>query len=200
MSGVVDENRAIGIAVERHSEMRLLLDDDFPEAFRMEGTGAFIDVAAIGLIVDDANVRADSPEDFRSDAVCRSVSGIQHDVHSTQRIRSDATDQEVLIFLDERVILTQLDLRNRDVVTTDRAHLIFDFFFAHIRNLHSVMAEDLHPVVIVGIVRCRDRDSRFRIGRATKIGNAGCGDDPDESCLTAAGDDSCRQRACDVGA
>ena len=64
---VIDEDRAIAVAVERDAHPASMLDDRAREPLRMGRAAAQVDVAAIGLIADHLDVEAEAAEEGRGD-------------------------------------------------------------------------------------------------------------------------------------
>src|ERR1051326_8423980 len=79
-----------------------------------------------------------------------------------------------------------------------RAQLILDLLLDRIRELHPVVTEDLHAVVVERIVRRGDRDPGGGVGGAAEVRDRGRRHDADELRLAAALGDSRGERVGDL--
>jgi hypothetical protein len=91
---------------------------------------------------------------------------------------------------------TSLGLRTFDAGAFE---LSFDLELERIRQLHSVVAEDLHPVVFPGIVGGGYGDRRDGIGGPAEEGDSRCRNDANQTRAPPAGDDARRESAGDPG-
>ncbi len=88
-AGVVDEDGAVGVAVEGHAEVGTLAHDDVGQRLGVQGSGVLVDVAAVWLVVDDDDVRAGAAEDVGRDTGSGAVTGIERQRHGGTEIVFD---------------------------------------------------------------------------------------------------------------
>src|SRR5262245_2192337 len=93
----------------------------------------------------------------------------------------DVVGEELLVLLDVgRALSPSIGGGLRTRSTLFSAKLVLQLFFTRVRDLHPVVAEDLHAVVFVRIVRGGDGNCRHGVGGATEIGDARRGNDADQ--------------------
>src|SRR5207248_2020142 len=117
--------------------------------------------------------RAGAAEDRGGDLVCGAVAGVEDHMHRRERARRHAADEEVLVLADQLDVGHERERRHGHVVAAQRAQLVLDLFLDRVGELHPVVAEDLHAVVIERVVRRGDRDPRGGVGRLAKVGDRG---------------------------
>ena len=81
----VAEQNAVGVAVVRDADVRAVLDDFLAHRFRVHGAAIFVDVFAVGLVVENDDFRAEFAQDAGRGFVGRAVAAIQNDFHAFER-------------------------------------------------------------------------------------------------------------------
>jgi hypothetical protein len=90
---MVDEDRAVAIAIERHTDLRSRCLDRFDELLRMRRPVFQIDVPAVRLVPDDDRLQPETPEELWSDGGRSPICAIDGDADASKRrwIRPDST-------------------------------------------------------------------------------------------------------------
>ena len=81
----VAEQDAVGVAVVRDAQVRLVFDDLAAEMFRVHRAAVFVDVAAVGLVAINDDFRAQFPQDAGRGFVGRAVRAIHDDAQAFER-------------------------------------------------------------------------------------------------------------------
>lgn len=81
---LVDDQHAVGVAVERDSDIGAQLPDLRHERRRMGRADIAVDVEPVGLVADGDDLGAELPEGFRRHLVTGAVGAIEHDAQAFQ--------------------------------------------------------------------------------------------------------------------
>ena len=81
---VIDQDRAIAVAVERDAEAEAVVPHEFGERFRMRRSAMQVDVASVGLVADHGDVEAELAEQTRRDGRRGAVRAVERDAGAAQ--------------------------------------------------------------------------------------------------------------------
>ena len=81
----VAEQHAVGVAVVRDAQVRLVLDDLAAKMFRMHGAAILVDVHAVRVVAVDDDFRAQFAQDAGRGFVGRAVRAIHDDAQAFER-------------------------------------------------------------------------------------------------------------------
>ena len=85
-AGVVDGDQPVGVAVEGQPGVGPFGHDREPEVLRMGGAAAIVDVAAIGVVVDDDDVGAEALERGRRHLAGGAVGAVEHEGEAVEAV------------------------------------------------------------------------------------------------------------------
>ena len=188
-AGLVDQNGAVGVAVQADAELGAVFADQPLHVVRVQRPAVAVDVPAVRLDADRNHVRAQFGQDVGGDLVGRAVGAVDHDLDAFQR---QFARKRVL---DEHVVAAQ------GVVHADRfadevrggprgrgrrpPHEGGDVVLDRVGQLQAVPREDFEAVVLKGVVRRRDHDARIGAQAAGQKGDPGRGHRPDQQHVPA---------------
>ena len=170
LPAVIDEDRAIAVAVERHAHLAAALDHRPRQQLGMRRPALQVDVAAVGLIADHLDVEAHAAEQRRRHRRRRAVRAVDGQLESGQRLRF-RNDRPKMI----EVGADQIGVRDvRRLASPARVHDASARIASTSRSTRSVNfsplpGEDLDAVVFERIVRGRDHDAGVVAVRARQI-------------------------------
>ena len=88
--GVIDEDGAIAVAVERHAHPVAAVAHQRAQALGMRRAAIQVDVAAVRLVADDRDVEAQFPEQPRRDRRRRAVRRVDRELEAAQPLAGPA--------------------------------------------------------------------------------------------------------------
>src|SRR5580658_1353155 len=181
-SRFADEERAVGVAVESHSELSALGKHACLQSIEMERAAAGIDIAAIRGNAHRDNISAEGPKKFGAEFVSGAVGAVEQNAEAGELgSGNDATAQKIEIFGVERSIGNEKGRIFRRRAGAMLENVGFEFFFDGVRELHARVREKLDAIVLVRIVRRGNHDAGLKIILAHEAGHAGRGDDTGKS-------------------
>src|SRR6185295_16178771 len=85
LASLVDDDHAVGIAVERDADRRLLALHFLHHVLRMERAAPAVDVAPVRTATEARDLRAELSEDLRRATIRGAVSSVDDDAYAVQR-------------------------------------------------------------------------------------------------------------------
>ncbi len=196
-----DEEGAVGIAIEGHSECGLFGRNALLQFFEVQGTATRIDVAAVGLDSNANDVAAKRREDLRTELVCGAIGAVENNTEPFERgSRDDPAAQKVEILVMKRSICLEIRQGRGHLIGAVLEDVGFDFFLDGVRELHAFVGEELDAIVLIGIVGSRDNDADVKVIVTDKTGDAGSGQNSSKGNRSAALEKTCRDNSGDVRA
>ena len=173
---LVGEDRPVGVPVEGDAEGGALLARHRRHALGMEGAATAIDVAPVGGVVDRGDVRPRAVEGLRADLERRSVARVEDDRQPVEVPRRAGLQARDVSRDEARVRVRRRGRRRGHSGAHPLDQLLLEVFLAGVGPLAAVRAEDLDAVVLVRIVRGRDRHARGGADLEHELGDSRCGD------------------------
>ncbi len=174
MSFFVDDDDAIGVAVERDADVGAHLPHLARQRFRRGRSALLVDVEAVRLDADREHLGAELPQGRGRDLVGGTVGAVDH---HPQSVELDRLGQRALGELDV-AILHAVDAlgapeigRLGDALAQVGFDQPLDLVLELVRELVAVRPEQLDAVVVVWIVRGRDHDAEIGAHRACQHGD-----------------------------
>ena len=93
--GVVDGEKAIGVAVEGEAEVGTARHDLGGEGFGVGGTAAVVDVGAVGVVGDGVHLGAEARQHLGRDGRGGAVGAVDHDAHAGEVAPLEHLDEMV---------------------------------------------------------------------------------------------------------
>ncbi len=157
----------IGIAIKRDADVGAVRDYGALAGPGRRGAAVGVDVEAVRRNPDRDHLGAKLPQHLRCDAIGGAVGAIEHDPQTAEaQMARERRLGELHIALGAAVDA----LGAPDVVWRgqrgDPCHQRLDFSLLGIRELETVRAEQLDPVILIGIVRGRDHHAHVGAQRA----------------------------------
>ena len=196
-AALIDEDRAVSIAVEGHAECETPFDDDRRQALRMSGPTIEVDVAAVRFVPDGRDVEAELAEDARRHGRRGAVGTIDTDPRAPQPACVSHDRFEMgHIPIHEALAGDRIGLALRHGPRGIR-HNRLDVALEIVGELFTGAGKDLDAVVFERIVRGRDHDAGREIRAAGQVRHARGRDDAGAHDIRAARTRSVRQLALD---
>ena len=161
---LVDEQAAVGVAVERDADVRAPFAHPRLQILGVERPAIAIDVLAVGLAGERRHARTEFLDHLGSDPVTGTVGRVHDDLHAVERqvagkavLGEDVIPAEGVIDAEG---LADLGSGRAQVVDGVREHQFLDLRLQVVGELEAVGGEELDAVVLEGIVRGGDDDAR----------------------------------------
>ena len=153
LAAMIDEDRAIAVAVEGNAHRAAARHHQLRQLFRMGRSAAEVDVAAVGPIAHDDGLEAEAVEQLRPHRGRRAVGAVEHDREALDLGGLGKDDAEVI-----EVGVDQVRARHRARLAGVRApggvgHDRLDFALHLLGELLTLAGEHLDAVVLVWVVR-----------------------------------------------
>src|SRR5262245_31879560 len=168
-AGVIDEDGAVAVAVERHAHPAPVLPHRRGEPLRMRGSAIEVDVPAVGLVADDRDVVAQLAKQPRRHGGRRAVRRVDGHLEAAEAGGIGKREPRVCqVGVDD---VGPVDRREAGSgylpagVADDRLDLPLE----RLGELFTAAREDLDAVVLEGIVRCADDQPRVEAERAGDV-------------------------------
>lgn len=181
-AGLRDEERAVGIAVEGHTELSALGDDALLQTLEIKRAAAGIDVAPIGRNTHGDDFSAERAEKLRPELIGGAIGAVENHAEAGEiGAGKSAAAQEIEIFGVQRCVGS-----GERGIWGGRAGAMlknvgFELFFDGIGELHARVREKLDAIVLVRIVRGGDDHTGLKIILADEAGDPGSGNDSRKS-------------------
>jgi hypothetical protein len=85
MAALVDDQHAVGVAIERNADISPYFADLFNQPLGRGGADFVVDVEAVRLDANGENFSAELPQRFGRRAITRAIGAIDHDAEAFQR-------------------------------------------------------------------------------------------------------------------
>ena len=181
-AGFANEEGAVGIAIEGHTELGALGDHALLQTFEMERAAAGIDVAAIGGDAHLDDIGAERTEEFGAELVGGAVGAIENDAEAGKSgAGKDTAAKKIQILRVQRLVSVKKKRIFRRRIGAVFENVGFQLFFDRVRELHAGVGEKFDAIVLIGIVRGGDDDTCLKIILANEAGDAWGGDYTSES-------------------
>ena len=142
----VDRQHAVAVTVEGDAEVKPLLGDGALERAQVGRTAADVDVRAVGLVADSCDLRAQLRERLRREAGVRAVCAIHADPQALE-VGSESFDDVLQVAVRGDADFVDLAAAGCRLVEER-----LDLFLLRVGQLLAVAIEELHAVVLGGIV------------------------------------------------
>ena len=164
MAALVDQDDAIGVAVERDADVGAHLAHLLGQRFRRGRAAFLVDVEAVGFDADRDDVGAQFPQRFRHHLVGGAVRAIDHDAQAVER---ELARQRALGEFDVAV-MHAVDAAGapeagalRETAVDRLVEQLLDLLFDIVGQFEALRAEQLDAVVLEQIVRGRDHHAEI---------------------------------------
>ncbi len=170
----IDDDDAVGIAVERDADVGPHLLDLGPQRIGRGGTDLVVDVEAVGLDADGEHLGAQFPQRNRRHLVGGAIGAVDH---HAQAAEIDVLGQRALGIFDVACLCRFVAMRPADVAAARQLarqvllHQVLDVGLDLVAELVAVWAEQFDAVVVVGVVRGRDHDAEVGAQRTRQHGH-----------------------------
>ena len=175
--GFVAEQDPVAIAVVGNANVGSELAGRFTNHFGKEGTAFFVDVGAVGHIVENGDARAQLAENTGSAFIGRAMPGIHHDAQAFEIHPFRERGLRILHIPAQRIVNADgfADfLGGRANVFNGAAEdQIFNFRLDIVIQFIAVVLEKFDAIVFVWIVGRGEDDSRIRPERPGNVRHAG---------------------------
>lgn len=159
MAALIDQDDAIGVAIECDADIGAHLAHLFAERFRRSRAAFLVDVETIRLDADRNDVGAQLPQRFRHHPIGRAIGAIDH---HAQAVEAEIARQRALGEFDV-TIMHAVDAAGapqaralRQAFVQAFVEQLLDLLFDVVRKLEALRAEQLDAVVFEQIMRGRD--------------------------------------------
>ena len=164
MTQLIDHQAAVGVAVERHTDVVLPRHDALTEAFQMRRAAMVVDVRAVRLAVNEVHIALEAAEQLRRGGAGRAVRAV-HQNTQTGEVGVDGGDKmmDILLLALLQTVVQHADLaagRNGNGLAGEDLRL--DLRLRRVGKFVSLFVEHLDAVVFKGIVARGDDDARVR--------------------------------------
>ena len=156
MSALIDQDDAIGVAIERDADVGAHFAHLAAQRLRRGGPAFLVDVESVGLDADGNNVGAQFPQRFRYHLVGRAVGAIDHHAHA---VEAEIARQRALGEFDVAV-MHAVDAAGAPETRALRQSLVerfveqlLDLLFDIVGQLEALRAEQLDAVVLEQVMR-----------------------------------------------
>ena len=169
----IGEDDAVGVAVERDADVRLMFPDQFAHLFGMGGAAVFVDVCSIRSDGNGDDLDSKLLQDQRCDIIGGTVGTVENRFDSFQASAVDGAFGKFNVSaagVFDAVRLADFRRRQGGGVFL---HQLFDAVFDLVGKFESVGAEDLDAVVVGGVVRRGDHDPDIRTHGADQMRDRG---------------------------
>ena len=168
---VVGENRAVAVAVERHTHPAAACDHGAREQLRMRRTALQVDVASVGPVPDHDRVEAEAAEQRRCGRRGRAVRTVDRQREAAEQGGFGKHGAQMI-----EVGADEIGRGNRRGVAALRAPRRvrddgLDLALHSLGELLALAGKDLDAVVFVRVVGRRDHDARVEVAGAREIGD-----------------------------
>ena len=189
----IDEEHAVGIAVERNAEIGTVLLDRGGDIAEMGGPAIDIDVAPVRLGRHQHGLGAEELEEAWRDGGCRAMGAVNDDPHACERDAGDRGNPLGIGLSGARGAVCGAHALTRRQV---RVHLEerFDRLLLRVEQFVAVGAEQLDAVIGIGIVARADHDPRSSTALQDRPGDGGRRQDAETDGVAAGRGDARRQR------
>ncbi len=164
MAALVDQNDAVGVAIERNANVGAHFAHLAAQRLRRRGAAILVDVETIRLDADGDDVGAQLPQRFRHHLVGGAVSAIDH---HAQAVEAEVARQRALGEFDVAV-MHAVDAAGAPEACTLREFLVevfveqlLDLLFDVVGQLEAEWPKQLDAIVLEQIMRRRDHDAEI---------------------------------------
>ena len=164
MAALVDQDDAVGVAVERDADIGAHLAHLAAQGFRRGRAAFLVDVETIGIHADRDHVGAEFPQRFRHHPVGRAVGAIDDDAQAVER---EIARQRALGEFDVAV-MHAVDAAGaaearalRELLVEGFVEQLLDLLLDVVGQLEALRAEQLDAVVLEQIVGGRDHHAEI---------------------------------------
>lgn len=200
-TGGGDEEGAVGVAIEGHTELGFFRDDARLQTREMQGAAIGVDIAAVRRSAHGEDFGAEGAEQFRAEFIGRAVGAIEHDAEIGEfRAGNEAAAEETEVGGVEGFIGSKARGMLRGGFGDELENFGFDEFLDGVGELHAGVGEKFDAIVVERIVRGGDDHAGFEIILANEAGYAGSGDDSGEGGRATGGRNACGEKRGDVRA
>lgn len=190
----IDEDDAVGVAIETDTDVGFVFFDEFGGFFRVEGADAFVDVVAIGRGAEFDDFGAEFFENERADEVAGTVSAIDNDFETFEIFVADGRFGKLDVSTGGVI-----DAEGFSEADVGRSGLIaaeddfFDGFLEGVVEFVAVWAEDFDAVVGEGIVGGGEHDAGVAGHGLGQMSDGGSGDGAGEEDAGAFANEATRE-------
>ena len=185
--GAVDGQHSVAIAVERERQIVGAACHLLRDSLEVGRATAVVDVAAVGLVGEHIDLRAQPPEDLRRRTIRGPVGAIEQDPAAAQVQLAEANLELPQVVLQRSV---QPPYATDPLRRLQRAlELRLDRVLVVIVELEPVAGEQLDPVVLVGVVRRRDHGCEVQSVAANQQRGRRCREHARQQRVSARGGD-----------
>ena len=83
---LIHAEAAVGVAVIGKADVKVVLNDELLQALNVGGAGVQVDIQAVGLVVDDVSVRAESVKHALGNVPAGAVGAVQANLDTAEGV------------------------------------------------------------------------------------------------------------------